>query len=213
MRQEERGVADFTAIDIEDKVDLLFEHRPPNAVGVEAGRNLLGQVVTEVRDGTLFIRNDNRCNWVRSFKPRITVKVPLQQVDLLTVRGTGNVTCADTLVRERFVLAQRGAVGSVRLLLNVASLDAGLHSGAGDVTLIGRCSGRADLFSGIMGPIDASGLRTTHVSVNNSGIADVRCWAIDRLEVQLNDVGNVIYRGDPQEVQTWINGTGRLIRE
>jgi len=213
MATQERALAEFSSIDLKDRVDLLFEHRSSNTVAVEAGSSLLDQVVTEVRDGTLYISNENRCNWVRSFKPRITVKVPLDQIAKLTVRGTGNVDCADTLVRERFDLAQWSAQGSVRMLLDVQTLDAGLHTGAGDVKLEGRCSGEAFLYSGIMGPLDASGLRSRFVSVNNSGIADVRCWATTFLVVQLNSFGDVYFSGDPLNVESSINGTGRLIRE
>jgi hypothetical protein len=213
MRSEERSLAEFTDIDLRDRVDLLFEHRPSNTVAVEAGRNLLDQVITEVREGTLYIRNENRCNWVRSFKPRITVKVPLDHIAKLTVRGQGNVDCSDTIVRERFDLAQWGAEGSVRLLLDVLTVDAGLHTGAGDLKLEGRCSGQAFLFSGIMAPLDASLMRTRFVSVNNSGIADVRCWTTEFLTVQLNSIGDVYYRGEPLNVEARINGTGRLIPE
>jgi hypothetical protein len=213
LRTEERSLSEFTDIDLRDRVDLLFEDRPSNTVAVEAGRNLLDQVITEVRDGTLYIRNENRCNWVRSFKPRITVKVPLDHIAKLTVRGQGNVDCSDTIVRERFDLAQWGSEGSVRLLLDVQTVDAGLHTGAGDLKLEGRCSGEAFLFSGIMAPLDASRMRTRFVSVNNSGIADVRCWATEYLAVQLNSIGDVYYRGEPPIVESWINGTGRLLQE
>jgi hypothetical protein len=213
MRTEERSLAAFIEIDLRDRVDLVFERRTSNTVTIEAGRNLLDQVVTEVRNGTLFIRNENRCNWVRSFKPRITVKVPIDHVAKLTLRGQGNVDCTDTIVRERFDLAQWGAVGSVRLVLDVDHVDAGLHTGVGDVKLEGRCNGQADLFSGMMAPLDASGMRSRFVSVNNSGIADVRCWATTFLAVQLNSVGDVYYKGDPVNVESWINGTGRLIPE
>jgi len=211
QRVEERTLAAFNAIDLTDKVDVVFEHRGANTVAVEAGRNLLGQVVTEVQGGTLYIRNDNRCNWVRSFKPRITVRVPLEQVELLTVRGTGNVSCTDTIIRSHFSLQQWSAVGTVHLLLDVGAMECGLHSGAGDAVLEGRCSGTADLFSGIMGPIDASRLRTRFVNVNNSGVADIKCWATELLSAQINKVGDVYYRNQPVNITSSITGTGRLI--
>ena len=210
-RVEERTLATFTAIDLNDKVDLVFEHRASNTVAVEAGRNLLGQVETEVDGGTLYIRNGNRCNWVRSFKPRITVRVPVDQVETLTVRGTGNVRCTDTIIRPHFSLQQWSGVGTVHLLLDVGTLECGLHTGAGDAVLEGRCNGTADLFSGIMGPIDASRLRTRFVNVNNSGVADIRCWATVWLNAQISNVGDVYYRTETVNITSSISGTGRLI--
>ncbi|MBP7409310.1 MAG: DUF2807 domain-containing protein [Flavobacteriales bacterium] len=212
-RNEERIVGDFHTIDLDDRVDLVIEERADGSVSVEAGVNLLGQITTEVSDGTLKVRNGMRCNWVRSFKPRVTVHVPVDQLAKLVVRGTGNITCADTIIRDRFELEQWSAQGSTSLLLNVTSCSIALHTGAGDVSLMGRCVQTADLFSGIMGPIDASGMRARLVNVNNSGIADIRCWAEIGLDVQIRDVGDVYYRGDPVTLYTDITGSGSLIED
>jgi hypothetical protein len=211
-RIEERAVGGFHTVDLSDRVDLVLEPRASGTVAVEAGRNLLGQVGTEVRDSVLYIANDNRCNWVRSFKPRITVHVPVTAVRKLVLRGTGDVSCTDTLRVQDFRVEQHGAQGTTDLLLDVHTCAVGLHTGAGDVRLRGRCTSQADLYSGIMAPIDASQLRARFVAVNNSGIADIRCWATEGLDAQLYSVGDVYYRGDPGSVQSLVLGEGRLIR-
>ncbi|MBX2980593.1 MAG: DUF2807 domain-containing protein [Flavobacteriales bacterium] len=213
MRTEERSLGAFQAIELNDRVDLLMEQRASGSVAVEAGRNLLGQVITEVRDGVLYIRNDNRCNWVRSLKPRITVKLSLDDVRELTLRGTGNVSATDTLRTDLLNIQQWSGQGIVELPVSVSTCIVGLHTGAGEVRLSGTCSGRLELFSGIMAPIDASALRARDVSVNNSGVADIRCWATEVLDARLYNVGDVYYRGDPPTVQSSATGTGRLIRE
>ncbi len=213
MRTEERITGDFHTIDLGDRVDLVIEEHAFGSIAVEAGSNLLGQITTEVGDGILTVRNEMRCNWVRSFKPRVTVHVPVDQLAKLVLRGTGNVTCRDSIIRDRFELEQWSAQGSASLLLSVTSCSIALHTGAGDVNLAGRCMQTADLFSGIQGPINASQLRTRLVNVNNSGIADVRCWVTDQLNVQIKDVGDVYYRGDPQDVQEVVTGSGSVIHE
>lgn len=213
LRQEERTLPGFHSVELDDRVDVLLEPRSANEVAVEAGLNLIGQVVTEVKDSVLYVRNENRCNWVRSFKPRITVKVPIGAIRKLVLRGTGNVSCADTLTRDRFELEQWGAQGSADLLLSVVSCSVALHTGAGDVSMRGRCIEQADLFSGIMGPLDASGMIARRVNVNNSGVADIRCWASQELNVQIRDVGDVYYTGAPTGVYTDITGSGELIPE
>ena len=211
MRSEERIVGDFHTVDLDDRVDLVIEERTFGSVSVEAGSNLMGQIATEVSDGTLKIRNEMRCNWVRSFKPRVTVHVPVDEVAKLVLRGTGNVSCTDTIIRDGFELEQWSALGSARLWLKVGNCSVALHTGAGDVTVSGTCSNQANLFSGIQGSIDASGLRARYVNVNNSGIADIRCWVDVALDVQLRDVGDVYYRGEPGSVQSDVTGSGSLI--
>ncbi|MBK6543360.1 MAG: DUF2807 domain-containing protein [Flavobacteriales bacterium] len=210
--EEVRTPGVFTTVDLDDRIDLVLEEVESGTVTVEAGENLIDQVSTNLRDGVLEIRNENKCNWVRSFKPRITVKVPLADVAKLVLRGTGNVRCTDTIVRDVFLLDQWGAQGTTELTLDVGRVDIGLHTGAGDVVLHGRCREQANLYNGIMGPIDAADMRARFVSVNNSGITDIRCWADNGLNAQIYDVGDVYYRGDPPTLQSQITGSGELIK-
>lgn len=213
MRIEERSVPTFHSVDLDDRIDVVMGQRASGTVAVEAGSNLLGQIETEVVDGVLRLRNTMRCNWVRNLKKRVTVHVPVDGLDRLVLRGTGDVRCLDTIQVERFELEQWGAQGSTELLLDVHSCSIALHTGAGSVNVAGRCSVTADLYSGIMGPIDASGMRARFVNVNNSGVADVRCWVTEMLDVRINDVGDVYYRGDPPNVRENITGSGRLLHE
>lgn len=211
LRTEERSVGSFTAIELNDRIDLVIEPRATGTVAVDAGRNLLGQLVTEVKDGVLVIRNDMKCNWVRSFKPRIAVRVPSSGLRSLTLQGTGNVSCADTIVGDYFEVVQWEGEGSTALLLHTLNTNIALHTGAGQLTLRGITSA-AYLFSGIMAPIDASGLRADDITVNNSGVADIRCRATQSLDVQLLDAGDVYYYGAPATITSTITGSGRLIR-
>jgi hypothetical protein len=96
--------------------------------------------------------------------------------------------------------------------LDVQYLSCALHSGVGDAILRGRCSAVADLYSGVLGAIDASALRTAVVNVNNSGVADIRCWAEAELAVQVLSRGDVYYRGAPATIQQDIRGSGSVFR-
>lgn len=211
MSSVERSLAPFDRIVLEDRIDLVLEQRAAATVAVTGGGNLLDQVETEVVDGELRIRSRLRCNWVRSFKPRITVHAPIDGVCHLTLRGTGKASCSDTVRCAYFLLEERGGEGGADLLLSTVRSDIALHTGAGAVVVRGRTQ-RAELFSGIMAPLDASGLQASDCAVRNSGVADIRCWALHRLDVAIEDVGDVYYRGDPHDVHSEVIGTGRLYR-
>lgn len=212
MREEERSLAAFDVVELDDRIDLVLEQRPVGTVMVEAGVNLLGQVETEVVDGTLKVYHTMKCNWVRSFKPRITVHVPVAGLRHMMLRGTGDITCIDSLVTDYFLLEQWGGEGSTSLLVRATRIDVAMHTGAGSISLRGR-SVLAELYSGIMAPIDARGLQADVVNLNNSGVADIRCSALNELNVQIRGVGDVYYSGDPATLRTEITGSGRLYRE
>ena len=210
-RSEERVLSGFHSVDLSDRIDLVLDHSPATTIVVEAGRNLMDQVSTDVRDSVLYIKNHNRCNWVRSFKPRITVKVPIGSVRSLILRGTGDVSATDTVKHDVFRIDQWLAMGTADLRVDVKAIYVGLHTGAGDVVLRGRASTNANFYSGIMGTIDASQMRARFVNINNSGIGDFKCWVDVGLNAEINDVGDVYYRGDPLFVESNINGSGELI--
>ncbi|MBL7957579.1 MAG: DUF2807 domain-containing protein [Flavobacteriales bacterium] len=209
---EVRSVGAFTAIELEDRIDLVLEARSSGSIAVEGGENLLGQISTEVSEGTLRIRSAMKCNWVRSFKPRITVHAPVDALCRITLRGTGDVRCADTLRCDGFLLEQWGGEGSTRLSVRMGRLDILLHTGAGDALITGRCE-EVNLYSGIMAPIDAGALRAGAVRVNNSSTGDIRCWAVNELDAQVRSVGDVYYTGAPATVRSTITGSGSLIHE
>lgn len=210
MRIEARSIGDFHKVELHDRVDLVLEERATGTVSVEAGRNLLGQVETEVRDGMLIISNRNTCNWVRSFKPRITVRVPIEQAGFLILKGTGNVSSTSTVRRGEFRIEQGGGQGTAVIDVDVDTCVAGLHSGAGNVVYTGR-AGLAFLYSAGMGPIDASGLEAERVLVNNSGVTDIRCRAMQEMDAQIYNAGNIYYSGSPL-ITSQLLGSGQLIQ-
>jgi hypothetical protein len=209
MRMEERSIGDFHKVVLYDRVDLVLEERESGTITVEAGRNLLGQVVTTQEGGVLVITNTNTCNWVRSFKPRITVRVPIQQAGFLELLGTGNVTATSTVRRGEFRIEQGGGQGTAVIDLDVDTCVAGMHSGAGNVVYTGR-AGLAFLYSASMAPIDASGLDAERVLVNNSGVTDIRCRALQQMDAQIYNIGNIYYSGSPVITAT-LQGEGRLV--
>lgn len=210
MTEQHRTVGEFYGIELHDRIDLVLEERSTGTLIVEAGSNLLGQIETNVGDGWLTIRNYNKCNWMRSFKPRITIRVSAEQVAFLMLNGTGNISSSTTIQRSVFRLEQRSAQGSAELELDVDTCYAGLHSGAGNVTYTGSAT-VAYLYSGTMGHIDAMGLDAEVTVVNNSGVADIHCKASNNLDAQIFDVGDIYYSGEPQ-ITSQLVGSGQLIK-
>lgn len=65
--RQEFVVSDFDKIRIEDNVALYIRQGATREVTVETGENLLNDVSVRVEDGTLIVKNSNRCNFVREY--------------------------------------------------------------------------------------------------------------------------------------------------
>ncbi|NND64235.1 MAG: DUF2807 domain-containing protein [Flavobacteriaceae bacterium] len=65
--QEDFNVAPFQKILVRQRVQLFISEGPTQRVVVETGANLLNDIVVEVLDNTLVVKNDNGCNIVRDY--------------------------------------------------------------------------------------------------------------------------------------------------
>lgn len=65
--QQEFEVANFTAVIVEERLQLIVKEGPVQKVVVDTGENLLNDIEVSVTDGVLTVFNDNGCNIVRDY--------------------------------------------------------------------------------------------------------------------------------------------------
>jgi hypothetical protein len=179
-----RDVAEFSRIDNRASVDVRLHVGAAQRVRVRAGEKVVGDVHTDVRDGTLRVTFDHHGIGggnvvVDAWVPRLTGVVASGSGDV-----TGSGVAADAL--------------DVR---SDGSGDVALRGTAGRLSLGLDGSGDADL-----GDLEA---REAQVSVGGSGDADVR--ARERLIAVVDGSGDVHYHGDPA-VTRRVDGSGDVSR-
>jgi putative autotransporter adhesin-like protein len=179
-----RDVDAFTRIDNDSSVDIRLHVGEPQRVRVRAGENVIGDVRTEVRDGTLRVRFDHS----GLGGDDVVVEASVPELAGVAVSGSGDVD-ADGI---------RGDAFEVR------------NDGSADIALTGS-TGRLALDLDGSGDANVAGLvaRAARVSVTGSGDASVR--ADDRLDVELDGSGDLEYRGNPRVTKT-DDGSGDIKR-
>lgn len=209
---ESRYCPGFNRLHLDDNVDIILHTDTTPFLKVTAGQNLIEGIITEVSENTLFVRNDNRCNWVRSFKNRYTVEVGMGQPEVISYYGSGTVTCADTIRSSDFTFDCWNGSGSVFLLMNCNTSRLNIHNGRCDLTASGK-SGVTYLFQNDTGYLLTSGLESGYAYVRNSGTGDIRLNVEKELGAEINYYGNVYYRGNPYRIDKLGTGKGKLIKE
>lgn len=181
---ETRHLAPFTRIDDRSSVDVRLRVGRPQDVRVRAGRKVIGDVETEVHDGTLRIDFDHH-GWGGN---DVVVEASVPRLTAIETSGSGDID-ADGLHADAFEV----------------------HSdGSSDVALTGT-AGRLTVDLSGSGDADTTGLaaREARVSVDGSGDADVR--AQRKLDVRVDGSGDVHYLGNP-DLTRQIDGSGDLSR-
>jgi hypothetical protein len=153
-------------------------------VQVRAGAEVIDDVRTEVRDGTLELRFDHDGFGGRA----VVVDATVPALTAIDASGSGDID-ADGIRARTFAVRSDG------------SADVTLSGTAGRLTVDLDGSGDADL-----GGLAA---QTARVAVGGSGDAEVR--AGERLDVAVDGSGDVRYHGDPALTEH-VDGSGDLRR-
>ncbi|MDY0075677.1 MAG: DUF2807 domain-containing protein [Bacteroidales bacterium] len=207
---EQRSIANFTGILMLDNVDVeLIKGNSPK-VEVTAGEHIIDNIITEVIDSELQIKNLNNCNFVRSFDKPIKVKVYFQQIDSLEYRSIGNLVCQNPITTDTFRIDVYEGAGRLDFELNTAVSYLNFHYGTAELIVSGFSQVNY-IYQASYGPLDARDLKTGFNYLENKSTNNCFVQAEVVLGVTISSIGNVYYWGNPQ-IDLNGSGSGQLLR-
>ncbi|MBL4708336.1 MAG: DUF2807 domain-containing protein [Flavobacteriales bacterium] len=209
LEEQIRAIENFRGIELHDRIDLFVTYAPETSLQVKAGKNLQDLIVTEVKDGILYIENTNKCNWVRSYKPRIEVHLSTPNLKALTYYGSGNVNFVNTFVTDVLFVELWEASGELNLKVEANILE--LKSNTGTATI--RCEGTANEFVSFMGAngfIDSENTVCQKVLAVNENTGYLKVNAVNQLKADIKAAGDILYVGNPT-IELNDLGKGELI--
>jgi hypothetical protein len=183
MTSQTRDVSAFTRIDNQDSVGVRLLVGGPQRIKVRTGEKVIGDVKTDVRDGTLHLSFDHDSGIGGS---NVVVEATVPELTGIEASGSGDID-ADGIDADA---------------LEVRS------DGSADISLDGK-AGRLALALDGSGDADATALtaRDANVAVGGSGSARVR--AEDRLDAEVDGSGDIHYQGDPA-LTKHVDGSGEV---
>ncbi|MBQ4367454.1 MAG: DUF2807 domain-containing protein [Muribaculaceae bacterium] len=191
-------------------------------------KNLIDKVKTEIVGDTLFIRNENDFNWLRSYDYDIDLTVYYDSLSEVHFASNGWLRCTDPIrgigaqyidtteygidtlwVRAFYLYINEGS-GDIDLNLNCHMLKNVFNNGTSKVTLRGS-AGYAEHYLRSYGVIHAEQLNSNLVSVSSQSTNDLYVWARTVLTARVYSIGNVYYKGNPWLVREG-DGEGQVIK-
>lgn len=207
---EYRTSATFDTIEAQDNVNIFLTNDTFFEVKVEAGENLIPLIKTEIQNNKFIVSNDNKCNWVRSFKVPINVYVTMPTPGALYSTGTGNIKSLNTLTNRTMIIKMEGS-GDVDLQLDLPHLLCNLSASNGNMYVQGNvdvfevfCIGNTIVY--------AADLQTDNTFIETYGTGDMHVKAANQIGVKINWIGNVYYSGSAVEAYATCTSSGRLIK-
>lgn len=206
MVTETRQVGDYDKVALSGWFDLELVSGSEGAITLSGEENLLEYIVTEVKNGKLVVRTEKGKNLQpSSWKRGITITVPVEEINEVSLSGSGDVVSKTVLKGNSFRSAVSGS-GDVVLEIEADDVEASL-SGSGDMTLTGSAKSLEVRVSG-SGDVDAYGMEVDHVEATVSGSADVQVTARKSLNARVSGSGDIRYRGNPGKVNSKTSGSG-----
>ncbi|HPT02668.1 MAG TPA: head GIN domain-containing protein [Bacteroidales bacterium] len=200
----------FTAIRMEDDVDLNIIQGDEYKIELQGGENILPGIVTEISDSTLAIRNENTYNWVRSYDRKLIANVTLPHLLKLDYLSTGTVTCADTIREDSLFIDARGGSGYINLIVKTKLSHMSIHTGSADMNISGISNVNFICANGY-GPFHCQDLKTVYTYMSTLSTNDCYINVNYYLEYKIMNRGNIYYKGHPEQIYGAKKGSGNLI--
>ncbi|WP_400192378.1 head GIN domain-containing protein [Hymenobacter sp. B81] len=204
-QSETRTLSNFSRVELKIDAEVILTQGPQQQVRIEAQRNILDVLETELNGDQLEIEF-GRVN-VRSHDP-IKVYLTVPSLTEAQVNGSGSLRTVTPLTADQFRVAVSGSGKADLYFASVNSLRSSI-SGSGDILLAGTAPAHTSSISG-SGQVKAYELSTqdTYVSISGSGKSYVQ--AARTLNAEISGSGTVYYRGTPV-VTTRISGSGKVL--
>jgi Putative auto-transporter adhesin, head GIN domain len=206
----QRDLDSFSSLELNDYIQYELLDTNYYGVLITAPGNLLSDIETIVADGVLKVENTNRCNFVRSFKNKITVRICAPDFIDIQNYATGDIVTIGSIQGSKFSIENRGAAGTQRLSLYADTVNVATHTGVCDAIVEGACTS-VYLFNQGLGTIDSRDLVSRYAYVNNSSLNDVYVHASDYLFGYVQFSGSIFYLGNPSSIDTDIEGEGDVV--
>jgi hypothetical protein len=156
---------------------------------LEGRGSYIHRISTEVRGDTLYIRSKRR-DWLwTDGDPRVTVRITAPHLQSLSLRGGNDVRLAGFDGGESRIKVE----------------------GAAHIEATGQLDELTVRMAGA-GHADLSKLVTNQASVTVDGVGSVYVNTKESLDATMNGVGAIFYSGNPREVNTSMNGLGKIAR-
>lgn len=207
---EERQLEDFGKIELSDYINLFITQDTVNRILVEAGENLISAVVTEVNDGVLVIKNNNMCNWMRSYKKQINVYLFCRNLFMINYNGAGDVKSMNTIVSDSVELNFWSGAGQISLDVQCRIVRIHMHTGVGDAEVSGTTQYLSCFYRG-NGQVRCTNLQASDAYIDSKGTNDCYINTTGHLSARIGYIGNVYYSGQPSSIESEITERGRLI--
>ena len=202
-----RELSDFKELHVFDNINLTLVRSDTCYIEITTGKNIIDNIITDVHDGLLSIRNITTLNWIRPYDYELRATLYFKDITKLVYSSYGSLTTENNFTGilgegQHYQLEIDDAAGDVDLNINNCN---NLHViygyGTSRVTIHGDNNNYIYIYKNSYGIIDAQNYDAKLVTITNDARSNCYISAQKEIKAQINHLGNIYYKGDPDSIQ------------
>ena len=210
-----RALPSFNTMYIYDDINVTLIKSDTSKIEITTCENLIRNIISEVNDSTLTLRNENTFNWLRNYDFPLEAKIYYNtNIKGITYESVGDLRSDSFLNDSTSSLRLRIEIGAGDIYLNTKcdSIFLDIQEGTNKIDLQGN-SNYFYVFHRGLGPIDGSGFISRDAFINSYTSNNIYVNCSDNLDARIYDMGNIYYKGQPK-IKSYIspNVKGRIIK-
>jgi hypothetical protein len=201
-KTEDRQVSGFHALDISGSYTVELTQGNQESLKIEADEDVLGNIITEVKNGALTIKMQGK-HWRTG---HIKIFLTFKSLDMISSAGSLALKGTGLLKFANLDLEVSGSA-DIDMQLEATKLRAEM-SGSSDAKLQGTVADMQVEISGA-GNLEAIELTCQNFDLEISGSGDAKINVAQQLNVDISGSGAVVYKGNPN-IKKSISGSGSI---
>lgn len=200
---QERPIAKpFDCIQINDNISVTLKEDTCQYVEITSGKFVIDKLTAEVIGDTLVLHNNNRFDWLRSYNCPFEMIVHYKNLGIINYQSTGDLRSLDSIrgyykndFRVVNINIKEGS-GDIDLMVSCNNVGVYYEHGTSKFILRGKVYW-SEISTHGFGPIEAENLKSMEVYFSSTSTCYAKVWAIDLLKADLNGLGYLYYKGNP----------------
>ena len=196
MVSETRELPNKEVINIFDDVDVILIQDNLNYIEIESYSNLVSFIETNPLDTAIEIRNLNRCNFIRDKGIQNTITIHFSDIQTLNLYGTGKINFMGEIIQNNLEINSYTSRSEFILNISCQKLKCVFMEGSLNANLSGY-SDSTYIYQSKHSIVNASNLSSSYLHFSNRSTGDGNVGPTNYLAVELLDVGDIYYQGNP----------------
>lgn len=207
---ENREVSSYDEIIVNGNIDVVLTDEIEGKIKLKAEGNLLEFIEVNVHKNVLKIKSKDRAELRPSKGKNILITVPVQDVQKLSLNGSGGIEGNRVLKNKKIILQLNGS-GDIDVDVKATNVKAVIN-GSGNITISGKTFVFDAKVSG-SGDIDGNDLRANISKGKVVGSGNISFYAEEKLEAKIIGSGDIKVNETVGEIEKEIIGSGGVIKK